>query len=1352
MFRKFVLLSTMLLTFGLFSSENLVKNPGFEEDLKGSWRGGPFGGGPGKLERSGEAPFAGKFCIHLHKEKGPGGTQLISSPIPLDAERIAISFYHRGKNGDFRVGFYQKEGKKYEALIGPLGKQVTKLVKLPRAAEWRKFELELDIPDSYRANETAILLSVQMWGAQEPGDLFLDEVSVVAIPAKPEETLDPKVVFDIAKPHKLSEQELAQYGKIKSEFSYEIKDGLLYRNGRPYFWAGDGCTLGSAQATPAGLWLARLQGIRFVSLEGGKSINAKAEGDKINIYSSLGPHYGLHSWQREAVRFNMLPQVAVGMGGYRRSMLQKLAEQTPELREFYYAAGHGITADHHHPYGRKMLELSRSASVKYTALLDNVVCEINREPGPNPSNNRIRRDFREYAKQKYGTLEAANQVWRRNYKSWAQVQPPHLESDGILDTSMQIKLRAKVARDSHEMYYDWLRFAQLDYAAGVRKERDDLKKLIPQAAITIDVRGHRGYTDAYAILDPDLIDELVDLFFVHYEFSAFIHNGQPTDLTTLHRQLSYPLFNYNFFKTNSKHPIWDSENIVARTRMPGSNAEAMNKNDIGQLHGDWQFRLDEKKEGFTREWFKPQFNDSAWGTMAVPGIWDQTEAYAGKSGWAWYRKRFTANANKQDFLDGSRKFLIYGHGIAQKGTIWLNGHQIGEVKGWNSFYQFDIGPYLNFNGENQITVFVDGTGFHNGLRNYIHILADDMINESRPFSEAQFTSMLWTMMMRGSSALSIWNWSEDQLRPYMGNLVDEINSVSEIVLPAVRRQNGKVAYLYSYLYGKGVPCPADKSHEDHMNYYNALEFSQLRPDVLGEKNFLAITPESHELAVIPYARIVYPETWEKVKNYVQAGGTAAVSFGSLQETFDRYAATDFPKLAGIKFTGDNQHEKITMNGRSFDIETGDETKSKGVKITLDGAKALHQYPDGSPAVTVNQYGKGKFIFIAPRLDLYGVREALKPYLPKPEVAIASGESREYPFIETMLAGNDERKLLYLHNWGGLDHPLTVTVPREYASFTARPIRGSFERTAGNVFRVKVPSSAPVALLLEKPGISPLPLARANPARDQLLNRLAELNRDGDGSRPKVLFIEREKRQYALCGRELYPNLTDIIDKLGFETHAVPLANWTPELLKDFKLVVLCETGSRAYRAVLSNDSPWSKHLVDYVKEGGSLLVMCHTANTVNSNAGLLRKLTPQFGVGVKNNVVFDPEHCGFGDPAQILTGNLATHPVTANIGKIQLYASSPLAIKKNSIVKTVVSTPAGDPMMAAGEFGKGRVFFSADLMWLQPQRIELYDNARLLVNVLAYLLRKDIPEAEKRNLLDNLLVTGKTYREIEKRN
>lgn len=106
----------------------------------------------------------------------------------------------------------------------------------------------------------------------------------------------------------------------------------------------------------------------------------------------------------------------------------------------------------------------------------------------------------------------------------------------------------------------------------------------------------------------------------------------------------------------------------------------------------------------------------------------------------------------------------------------------------------------------------------------------------------------------------------------------------------------------------------------------------------------------------------------------------------------------------------------------------------------------------------------------------------------------------------------------------------------------------------------------------------------------------------------------------------------------------------------------------------------------------------------------------------------DPVHAGYGDPFQILTDSVESHPITKDVRTVQLFAVDPLSIKHGSAMKPLVRIPPtakacrDGVVMAAGSVGKGKVFVSAEIMAFQPYRIEAADNAKLLSNIVDWLL------------------------------
>jgi len=153
---------------------------------------------------------------------------------------------------------------------------------------------------------------------------------------------------------------------------------------------------------------------------------------------------------------------------------------------------------------------------------------------------------------------------------------------------------------------------------------------------------------------------------------------------------------------------------------------------------------------------------------------------------------------------------------------------------------------------------------------------------------------------------------------------------------------------------------------------------------------------------------------------------------------------------------------------------------------------------------------------------------------------------------------------------------------------------------------------------------------------------------------------------------------------------------------------------------------------------------------------VFRHIMPKaFGVGIGGGLVSDASHCAFGDPYEVLTGNISASPVTEGVKTVQLFALAPMKLpdeKRNpglaGYAVPVVKTPSGKVACATLEWGKGRVFMTTDAMLFQPFRIEYGDNAALLENVIGWLLGKEVSSADRAAFKAGLFLTEKTARQI----
>ena len=342
-------------------------------------------------------------------------------------------------------------------------------------------------------------------------------------------------------------------------------------------------------------------------------------------------------------------------------------------------------------------------------------------------------------------------------------------------------------------------------------------------------------------------------------------------------------------------------------------------------------------------------------------------------------------------------------------------------------------------------------------------------------------------------------------------------------------------------------------------------------------------------------------------------------------------------------------------------------------------------------------------------DVYG------RYVPDPEVVVESGEKRERALVERVLAGSDKVKVLYLSNWGGREHPLTVRIPSDYASWSAHSLVGDFVRRDDGSFSGRLPSQDVAAILLSAPGETLPDERRVSPRRMRIFEEVMRLNRHVPVAAADAIFSTSEfERDQQPDGAEVFPYLLERTEACGLSHAASDPKHWTYETLKGKKLVVLTE-GNSCYlerQGALRKDNAekFTDAVVRYVGDGGSLLVIADTSKTRNVKARLIQKLGLAFGIGLEQKLVLD--------------GGYAHRNITAS------------------------GCPSG-PVQTKFH-GKGRVAFVSDILKFQPFSIEHGDNAATLVRTLGFLLNRPVDETTIRTFRNNLFLTEADLRKIAK--
>ncbi|HSH19779.1 MAG TPA: glycoside hydrolase family 2 TIM barrel-domain containing protein [Draconibacterium sp.] len=152
-------------------------------------------------------------------------------------------------------------------------------------------------------------------------------------------------------------------------------------------------------------------------------------------------------------------------------------------------------------------------------------------------------------------------------------------------------------------------------------------------------------------------------------------------------------------------------------REVGSNNNLAGENlaDVLDLHlnfnSDWHFHL-----GETPGFFEPAFNDSGWRVLDVPHDWSVEGKFSDENptgppggylptGIGCYRKYFVL----PEGTDGKRVKIRFD-GVYMNSSVYINGNYLGNRPYGFSTFEYDLTPYLKYNGiTNIIAVKVDNS-------------------------------------------------------------------------------------------------------------------------------------------------------------------------------------------------------------------------------------------------------------------------------------------------------------------------------------------------------------------------------------------------------------------------------------------------------------------------------------------------------------------------------------------------------------------------------------------------------------------------------------------------------------------
>ena len=172
---------------------------------------------------------------------------------------------------------------------------------------------------------------------------------------------------------------------------------------------------------------------------------------------------------------------------------------------------------------------------------------------------------------------------------------------------------------------------------------------------------------------------------------------------------------------STKMEIWQDPGVFEMNRLPMRATFQTDQQKTLTLDGVWKFQLCQSPAERTKDFFSEKFNDSAWGTIPVPGLWELNgygDPLYVNVGYAWrghfennppyvpeernYVGQYRRTFDMPDDWTGRQICLCIGSATSNV-RIWVNGKEVGYSEDSKLEARFDITKYVKA-GENQIAL------------------------------------------------------------------------------------------------------------------------------------------------------------------------------------------------------------------------------------------------------------------------------------------------------------------------------------------------------------------------------------------------------------------------------------------------------------------------------------------------------------------------------------------------------------------------------------------------------------------------------------------------------------------------
>jgi len=1127
----------------------------------------------------------------------------------------------------------------------------------------------------------------------------------------------------------------------------KIEEGCFYKNNLPSYFIG--AEVGLNQYP----FLYKVLGLDILQFTGGEYLNnilrESKEGDTVKI-----------SWRYPKETDLVIREILEnGFLAY----VQQIEDERKcypllddNFKDLLVTYGHFYIFRHDIPDAWKIRENARKISLAAAAKYPVFAYELFNEVGFTDYGPEALKRFRSEMEAKYSSIGSANKIWKTAFKNFQEVNPPLKGGGG--DSSFTI-LGKKVSR---MLWLDWLKFSERNSAESFKKTYDLVKKYDPGAYLTTQTHCQYFYDYGAHGVNPFLKSKTEDFYGDESGFTYYTQLEGYEDVEKINRMLRNLMW-----LDYLSNIVPDKPQVSEETSIGGAYVDIKKLPRVLDLHnGDWKFISDNKEEGLKLGYWKADYDDSSWKNITVPDMW-ANQGYE-KTSFAWYRYHF-----KIPEKYSKQQIYLNAKELADTATVYINGEKIYKTKKYNEQFGIDISKYLKLS-ENVLAIGIKNDYFQanrywGGIRGGISLDLENA-GEMIPMNYGQMRSFFWERALHGEAGVfPSYIYSPEGYRQYsvfnpekirydalkgLPKAKAEINSVGKIVLTKKPRRDGVIALVYPlenmryHIHKVFSDMIAGPLIYDLSKWYAGLLFSGVPLSVVSNDYILGKNISKYRAVFMRGNDRVPGKLMEKLRKYVSDGGVLVIDDSSLMKEEDsdkNLSAEDFlgcKRLSVVK----EQNEIDLSSFKMGTVNSGNKKRdaSGGTLLELKGGKSIASDEKQRAAIVLNNFGKGKVYTIGRELPENETNKLLQAILKKegisPEIQLSS--SKNLPYVEKHLLGEKGSYLLYLHNWGGGVHDVSIKIPGNLlpGNYNIRNLETgkaiveniSVQDLKEKGIKIELQSQTATALIIEEKNLKPLAIDDISEEQRKWLDYICRPSPKNVPLEKRILIDSAHINQYSRI--HLLTAAKALEDK-GYEVN-ITLSELTEKTMKTYTdhigLEELSDYGIFFMGGISRIEIKEADKLIEWVKNGGSLFICGNWFRGPHgwlSNYSVNSKLYSKLGALVENNSFEDGTNNLNKEAMYPVFSNIAESKITKGVKDIYSQGMAVLNLKApewQALVKgNKTSNYPDKPAIAVRTFGKGKIVLCGDAAWLKPTLLGKGDNMKLLINLMNWLAVKD---------------------------